>query len=58
MPYLSLGQEWRDSYVNQGWLALACHHCGKKFYTKISIPTIDVQVQLEDPEAPVGPAFK
>ena len=44
-PFCKWGHEWRDEYVNMGWVSLICFHCGKKFYSKISIPSIDVSIE-------------
>lgn len=49
-PHCKWGYEWRDSYVNQGWLEAECAHCGENFFFKISIPTVDVQTSPGLPE--------
>lgn len=53
-PACHWGHEWRDDYVNQGWLELVCSHCEKSFFVKITIPSIAVEVCLDRPEAPVA----
>ena len=43
-PSCHWGHEWRDEYINMGWIALKCSHCDSRFFTKISIPTVDVSL--------------
>ena len=49
-PHCKWGHPWHDKYVNMGWVNLTCHHCEKKFYTKIAITGVDVNTQKEPPE--------
>ncbi len=49
-PRCHYGYEWRDAYVNQGWLELRCNHCDEMFYTKINIPTVSVETSAERPD--------
>jgi hypothetical protein len=48
------GFPWSDNYVNMGWMTLECPHCDRKFYTKISIPVVDIQTQKEEPNCPIS----
>lgn len=57
-PHCKWGFEWSDHYVNQGWISLNCEHCSKGFYTKITIPMVQVETQIEDPVAPVTSGAK
>lgn len=49
-PHCRWGIEWKDNYVNQGWVALTCHHCKKESFTKIYIPIVNVETQIEPPD--------
>lgn len=49
-PHCNWGHEWSNNYVNMGWLELYCSHCGKHFFTKISIPAVNVETQTTLPE--------
>ena len=49
-PFCHWGHEWRDDYVNMGWLKLQCAHCGEKFFTKIAIPSVKVSTCKSLPE--------
>lgn len=51
-PHCSWGFPWSDNYVNQGWLEHECTHCGRTFYNKITIPTINIEMVKEHPSAP------
>lgn len=53
-PHCKWGVQWSNDYVNQGWLRLTCSHCAEFFYTKISIPTVEVQTAKELPEGAPG----
>lgn len=53
-PHCKWGVEWRNDYVNQGWISLTCSHCTEEFFTKIHIPVVSVEIQKEKPEAPVA----
>lgn len=57
-PNCKWGFPWSDRYVNQGWLQLHCSHCDKDFYSKIAIPIVQVEIQLESPFPPVTPGDK
>lgn len=58
-PHCNWGHLWRDAYINQGWLVLQCGHCGEEFFTKVSIPTVDIQVEKILPEGvPCSPGDK
>lgn len=48
-PHCEWGVQWRDAYVNQGWVKLKCTHCDEDFYTKISIPTVDIKTSKIQP---------
>jgi hypothetical protein len=49
-PSCKWGHEWRQEYVNMGWLELYCSHCDKNFFAKISIPTVNVETAVDLPE--------
>lgn len=49
-PFCYWGHEWRDGYVNMGWIALKCNHCEQKFFTKIAIPTVKISTLKHLPE--------
>jgi hypothetical protein len=49
-PHCNWGVEFRDSYVNQGWLRLHCNHCDKEFFNKITVTGVKVETQKELPE--------
>lgn len=49
------GFPWHDSYVNQGWVELICHHCAEKFFAKITIPTVDIKISKEHTGQPSAP---
>jgi len=49
-PHCKWGCPWNDKYVNMGWISLACAHCGKKFYTKITITGVGVDTRKELPD--------
>jgi DNA-directed RNA polymerase subunit RPC12/RpoP len=48
-PYCNWGHNWSNNYVNQGWLALECFHCGKQFYNKITITGVNIETTKELP---------
>jgi len=52
-PHCKWGHEWRDQYVNQGWIKLECGHCEKEFFAKIHIPVVQVETSATTPDAPV-----
>ena len=48
-PYCKWGSTWRDSYINQGWLALQCGNCNEKFFTKIAVTGVNIETVAELP---------
>lgn len=56
-PHCTWGYEWRNDFVNQGWLALTCKHCEQEFFAKVSIPTVSVETKSNQPEAPISGQF-
>lgn len=46
-PHCNWGHEWRNDYVNQGWLKMRCSHCEETFVTKIIVNLVDVEVKKE-----------
>jgi hypothetical protein len=46
-PHCKWGVEFRDSYVNQGWLELECYHCDNAFFTKVSVPEVKIEIEKE-----------
>lgn len=49
-PKCKWGHEFRDSYVNQGWLKLCCSHCDNEFFTKITVSGVNVDTRQELPD--------
>ena len=49
-PLCKWGHEWRDDYVNMGWLKLRCAHCGEEFYVKVTIPSVDISISKKLPK--------
>lgn len=56
-PHCHWGMEWKDNYVNQGWISLTCNHCKEESFTKIDIPIVNVKTQSEPPEEPIAGQF-
>ena len=52
-PHCRWGFPWNDTYVNQGWLKVACNHCESEFWTKITLNEVKVEIKKEPPEEPV-----
>lgn len=48
-PACKWGQEFRNSYINKGWLQLTCRHCNKTFFTKVTITGVKIETQPEQP---------
>jgi hypothetical protein len=48
-PKCHWGHEFRDSYINKGFLKGACDHCENVFFFKVSVTGVDVQVCQELP---------
>lgn len=53
-PHCRWGYPWSNALVNQGWTCLRCHHCGRMFHVKISVPVVSVEVQAAEPNAPIS----
>ena len=49
-PHCKWGHEWRNDFVNMGWLELFCNHCDKSFFAKISIPEVKVETSPNIPD--------
>ena len=52
-PHCKWGYPWSDTLVNMGWVYLVCQHCNEKFYTKISIPSVNVECEKDMPNLPI-----
>ena len=53
-PKCKWGHEFRDSYVNQGWIKLHCTHCENEFWTKIAVTGIKIEIEQDLPEGAPG----
>jgi hypothetical protein len=49
-PKCHWGHEFRDSYINKGFLKGVCQHCGNTFFFKVTVMGVDVQVCQEPPK--------
>jgi len=49
-PKCHWGKEIKGRYINQGFLYGKCQHCGHKFYFKITVTGVNVQVENDLPE--------
>ena len=49
-PKCGWGHEFRDSYINRGWLELCCSHCENEFFAKVTVSGVNVDVQQKLPE--------
>ncbi len=49
-PKCNWGHIFKDSYINQGFLQGKCDHCGNKFYFKITVMGVQVEVEQGLPE--------
>ena len=49
-PRCHWGHEFRDSYINKGFLKGVCQHCGNIFFFKITVMGVDVQICQELPK--------
>lgn len=49
-PHCKWGYPWRDSFINQGWLAHRCPKCNKKFFNKVTVMGFSVETHRELPE--------
>lgn len=43
-PKCHWGHEFKDSYINMGYLKGKCQHCGNEFFWKIDVTGINVDV--------------
>ena len=53
-PYCHWGIEFKNSYINQGWVRVKCDHCGEQSYTKIAVTGIKIETEKELPEGAPG----
>ena len=49
-PLCKWGNQWNDGYINMGWIGLICTHCEEKFFAKITINDIKVEITDSLPE--------
>jgi hypothetical protein len=49
-PKCHWGHDVRASYINQGFLYGKCQHCGNKFYFKINVTGVNIEIEQELPE--------
>jgi hypothetical protein len=49
-PKCLWGHEFKDSYINMGFLKGKCQHCGNEFFFKITVAGVNVEVSQELPE--------
>jgi hypothetical protein len=49
-PQCHWGHEFKDSYINDGFLKGKCAHCGNEFFFKITVSGIQIDVSQTFPE--------
>ena len=49
-PKCHWGYEFKDSFINKGFLKGKCQHCENEFFFKITVTGVNVEVTQELPE--------
>ena len=51
-PNCNWGHEFKNSYINQGYLKTRCQHCKELFFFKIIVGNVHIDVTHLPPDVP------